>query len=217
MTDAFLALVPLYGGWILMAVTFLSCLALPVPSSFMMLAGGAFAASGDLNLLTATLSAFAGAVVGDQTGYLIGNKGGTPLVSRLQRRPKTADTVQRASRLLEQRGGIAVFLTRWLLSPLGPYVNLIGGAMGLGWQRFTFGSVSGEALWVSIYTGLGFVFAGQIAEVAQIASDLAGLLAAATVTIMLGTFLFRHRHDHSTKNTAKGTTYSQPESKPNKQ
>ena len=197
MTDALVALVPLYGGWILMVVTFLSCLALPVPSSFLMLAGGAFAASGDLGLGTAVLSAYGGAVAGDQSGYLIGNKGGAPLVSRLGRHPKASEALHRATDLVTRRGGIAVFLTRWLFSPLGPYVNFIGGAMGLSWHRFTLGSLSGEAVWVSLYTGLGFLFAAQIVEVAQIATDLAGLLAAAAVAGVLGMQLFRNRHDQT--------------------
>ncbi|MFW2543551.1 DedA family protein [Primorskyibacter sp. 2E107] len=191
MTDMLLALVPEYGGWILMAVTFFSCLALPVPSSFLMLAGGAFAASGDLTMTTVLASALGGALVGDQTGYLIGRKGGAPLIARLQHARRSAGLLKRAQRMIDQRGGVAVFLTRWLFSPLGPYVNFIGGAMGLDWRRFTLGSLSGESLWVSLYTGLGFAFASQIAEVAQIASDLIGLLAALLVTVVLGRFLFR--------------------------
>ncbi|WP_425101173.1 DedA family protein [Tropicibacter sp. S64] len=150
MTDTLLALVPVYGGWILMAVTFLSCLAIPVPSSLLMLAGGAFAASDDLALLTVLASALGGALAGDQTGYLLGRKGGTPLIARLETHERSAGLIARARRMITERGVVSVFLTRWLFSPLGPYVNFIGGAMGLDWRRFTAGSVSGESVWVLI-------------------------------------------------------------------
>jgi len=48
MTDLILTLAADYGVPLLFSVTFLSCLALPVPSSLLMLASGGFAAAGDL-------------------------------------------------------------------------------------------------------------------------------------------------------------------------
>ena len=62
MTDVVLALVPHYGPWVLAIATFLSCLALPAPASLLMIAGGAFVASGDLSLVYTAGAAFAGAV-----------------------------------------------------------------------------------------------------------------------------------------------------------
>lgn len=40
-TDAVFALLTTYGPWVVFAAAFLSCLALPIPTSLMMLAGGA--------------------------------------------------------------------------------------------------------------------------------------------------------------------------------
>ena len=64
-----LSLIADYGVPILFCVTFLSCLALPVPSSLLMLASGGFAATGDLSLTAVLLAAFIGAVLGDNSGY----------------------------------------------------------------------------------------------------------------------------------------------------
>jgi membrane protein DedA with SNARE-associated domain len=50
MIDALLAAVPTHGVWLVAAVTFLSCLALPMPASLVMLTAGGFAAAGDLDL-----------------------------------------------------------------------------------------------------------------------------------------------------------------------
>ena len=68
MTDWFLALVPDYGLWLVALTTFLSCLALPVPSSMLMLAAGGFAAAGDLTLTGAARAALAGAILSAETG-----------------------------------------------------------------------------------------------------------------------------------------------------
>ena len=68
MTEVILALAADYGVPLLFCVTFLSCLALPVPSSLLMLASGGFAAAGDLSLPAVAAAAFCGAVIGDNTG-----------------------------------------------------------------------------------------------------------------------------------------------------
>ena len=193
MTETLFALVPVWGAWIVTAVTFLSCLALPVPSSFVMLAGGAFAASGDLPLAAVALGAWSGAVLGDQIGYLIGRRSGPALLRRLARGPRRARTLQQARTALAARGGLAVFLSRWLFSPLGPYVNFLSGAGGLTWGRFTQGSVSGEAVWVLIYVTLGWMFSAQIEAVAEIAGNALGLLAALAVMGVTGRQIWRRR------------------------
>ncbi len=190
MTDTLLALVPDYGMALLFAATYFSCLALPIPASLLMLAGGAFAATGDLSLIGVGFAAFAGAVVGDQTGFLIGRWGGTPIVARLSRKPAQARLLHSARAGLDARGDATVFLTRWLFSPLGPAVNLAAGAMGSSWVRFTIAGVGGEAIWVGVYTGPGYLFADSLADVTQAVTSIAGLLAAGVLTIWLGRILW---------------------------
>lgn len=73
-----LGLVPTYGPWLIGASTFLSCLALPVPVSILMLTAGGFVASGDLGALQIVVAALAGEVLGDQAGFRIGRIGGGP-------------------------------------------------------------------------------------------------------------------------------------------
>jgi membrane protein DedA with SNARE-associated domain len=190
-TEALLALVPVWGIWLVAAGTFLSCLALPVPSSLIMLAAGGFAAAGDLVLWQVAAAAWGGALAGDQTGYGAGRAGGRVLLERLRRRPSSAAALARAEGFVARRGGMAVFLSRWLVSPLGPYVNLLTGAAGLGWGRFTLADAAGEAVWVAIYVGLGFAFADRIAALADLLGNLSGLLAAGVVAAGLGVWLFR--------------------------
>lgn len=181
MSENVFELVTSYGAWVIFASAFLSCLALPIPTSLMMLTGGALVATGDLDLVTVTAAAYFGAVLGDQTGFFIGRFGGAPLIARLARAPSRAAVLGRARRLVEKRGGMGVFLSTWLFAPLGPWVNFIAGATRLGWARFSLADIAGETVWVVLYVGLGYGFASQVSVVAEVMGNIMGLLAALAV------------------------------------
>lgn len=191
-TETLLALVPEYGALLVAAITFASCLALPVPASLAMLAGGAFAATGDLSLAGVSGAALAGAVLGDQAGWWLG-RSGSGLLARLTARPDRARLLAQARHRLDRHAGPTVYLTRWLFSPLGPWVNLAAGATGLGWARFTLASISGEATWVALYVGLGWAFAAQVDRLGSLMGSLAGFAAAAGVAALLLRLLWKHR------------------------
>jgi membrane protein DedA with SNARE-associated domain len=129
------------------------------------------------------LAAYAGAVIGDQAGYLIGRYGGTPVIERLARAPARRAVLARARALVDRHGGLGVFFSTWAIAPLGPWVNFVAGATGLGWLRFTVADVLGEVIWVTLYVGLGYSFAANVAAVAEAMGDLMGLLAALVVAL----------------------------------
>jgi membrane-associated protein len=189
-SDALLGLVVGYGVAAVFVITFLSCLAVPVPSSLVMLAAGAFAASGDLDLAPVLAAAFLGAVIGDQTGFGVGRLGQARVAAALAR-PRRAEAAGRARAAIDRWGGPGIFLSRWLFSPLGPWVNLVAGAGGFAWPSFSLWGAAGEAVWVAIYVGLGFAFAGRITEIAALLGNSVGLLVAALVSAALVTVTVR--------------------------
>ncbi|GGD34294.1 DedA family protein [Sinisalibacter lacisalsi] len=181
MSETVFALVAAYGPWAIFASAFLSCLALPIPTSLMMLTGGAFIAAGDLDPWGVVAGAYAGAVVGDQAGFLIGRFGGRRVLDRLARVPARATVLARARKVVDRHGGLGVFFSTWLVAPLGPWVNLIAGATGLRWARFTIWDILGEMVWVSAYVGLGYGFAAQVSNIADLLGNAVGLLVALVV------------------------------------
>ncbi|WP_299921995.1 DedA family protein [uncultured Pelagimonas sp.] len=183
MTETVFGLVAQYGVYVIFASAFLSCLALPIPTSLMMLTGGAFVASGDLTFWSVGISAYLGAVLGDQAGYFIGRAGGAPLTARLSQSPSRAKVLTQAQQLVDRRGGLGVFFSTWAVAPLGPWVNFISGATGLNWWRFAVWDVLGETVWVTVYVGLGYVFMDQVATVAEIMGDVIGLLVAVVLAV----------------------------------
>lgn len=180
-----------YGAIALCLVTFLSCLALPVPASLLMMTAGAFVAAGDLSFLACFCAAFLGAIVGDQAGYALGQRA-EPWLRAKAGRDKLRT---KAEAFVQKWGRWGVFFSRWLASPLGPYVNLIGGAAGLRWREFTTFGFAGEAVWVSMYLGLGMGFAGQISEISALVGNASGVLAGGVVMLVSGWWL-KHRVAH---------------------
>lgn len=195
MTETLLALVPEWGPVLIALANFLACIALPIPASLVMLAGGAFAASGDLPFAMVWGGGFAGAVLGDQAGYLLGKLAGGPLLAWMEARPKSGRLLKRAVTWLEDRQRPAVFYSRWLVSALGPYVNLAAGAARLPWPGFAVASASGEAIWVTIYIGLGYWFSADIQALGSTLGNLGLAMAAGVVALVLGRALLRMAHE----------------------
>ncbi|MFZ5750322.1 MAG: DedA family protein [Pseudomonadota bacterium] len=188
-TDWVMALVPVHGLWVLALSTFLSCLAIPMPASLVMLTGGAFAAAGDLVLWQAATAAFGGAVLGDQAGFWVARRAGPPLLRRLSASPSRAKVIGRVRGLLQDRGDWAVFLTRWLFSALGPWLNFVAGAADFTPGRFLVMSALGEALWVALYLGTGFGFAANLGAATELLGSALGFLAGLGAMIGLGWWL----------------------------
>lgn len=191
MTDWLLGLVPQYGLWLLAATTFFSCLALPFPASILMMTAGGFVAAGDLVLWATFAAAAGGGIAGDQVGYWAGRSAGASLLARVRRDPARDKLVGKAIAIMDKRGIIAVFLTRWLFSPLGPWVNLTAGSASYDWLRFTSSGIAGEAVWAGLYVGMGYVFAGNIEAASNMLGSVLGFVAAGTAALGLGWWLWR--------------------------
>ncbi|MEO6300249.1 MAG: DedA family protein [Paracoccaceae bacterium] len=195
MTDWLLALVPTYGLWLLAIVTFLACLALPVPCSILMLTAGGFVATEDLVLWHVIAAALTGAIAGDQIGYRIGLVGGHAFLTRLSANPTRGKLILRATDLMNRHGALGIFVTRWLLPPVSPWATYAAGATGLPWLRFSLGALAGEVIWVGLYVFVGFSFAGNIEAASEFASSFLGILAGIAAMLGFGWWLIVSRRE----------------------
>lgn len=187
-SDTVLALLPELGLPVLGGTVMLASLGVPMlPASLMVLVAGTLAAAGELPVIATALTALCAALLGDQLGFWLGRLLGPRVAQR------TDTTTERAIALLAARGPMAVFLSRWLIAPLGPAMNVVAGAGGLSWQRFTLADFAGEMVWASSYMALGASFAPFIPQIAELSSDVTTLLAALAVALAAGVMLRRHR------------------------
>jgi membrane protein DedA with SNARE-associated domain len=169
-----------YGAWVLGATTLLSAVGLPLPATMLLVAAGALARQGTLDWAAAVALAAAGASLGDAASYWLGRSGSRLLAGRVQ----TAPAWQRARGAFRRWGGLAIFLSRFALTPLALPVNLIAGSTRYSAWRFIAPVVLGESLWVIAFGGLGYVFVDQWAALSNVISSQAGGLSAYLVALI---------------------------------
>ena len=192
MTDQLLGLLSLYGIPALFIILVISSIGAPFPVMFVLIAAGSFVAQGEMNLWEVLLFASAGAIVGDQIGYCIGRWGGRRVIDGITRRLGGANKIARTEALANRWGGGAIFFTRWLLTPLGPWINLTSGATRYSWPRFIIWDVLGEALWVGLYVMLGNLFSDAVEDLADLFSNLTWVIVGIVAASFLGWKLFQY-------------------------
>jgi membrane-associated protein len=172
LTDLFLTGMLTYGPPAFGLALLLGALGIPVPGTLFVLAAGAFGRQGILDLAAASGFGLVGAMLGDSTGYLVGRfaKGW------VERRFGQSTAWQSAQQTFERRGGLAIYLTRFLLTPVAVPTNLIAGGSGYSFWRFLSYDGAGEVTWIILYGGLGYIFGSQWEAINQFISDFSGLL-----------------------------------------
>ena len=84
----------------------------PLPGETSLVAGGVLASKGHLSIYLVIVAAAAGAIVGDNVGYVIGRRGGRWLMSRGGERRQRL--LARGEEFFDKHGAKAVFFGRWL-------------------------------------------------------------------------------------------------------
>lgn len=189
--EQLLSLLAMYGLPILAAVLFAGSIGLPLPGALLLIASGSFVAGGQMRLWPVLIAASVASIAGDLTGYSLGRWVGHAALRRVS--PKLRERLDETERSVRKWGAWGIFLTRWLITPLGPWVNLISGASEVPWPQFLVWDVFGEILWVALYVSLGWVIAGEVQTVSALASDITWILLSLAVAGILAWRLVRIR------------------------
>jgi membrane protein DedA with SNARE-associated domain len=193
LSDQLLAALGLYGLPILFGVIAVAAAGVPLPAAVMLVAAGSFVELGEMKLWQVIVMASAGAILGDQIGYALGRWGGRRLAARIGRRMRDGDAkIRRAESVITSWGGAGIFFTRWLVTPLGPWINLTSGVAGYSWRRFLVWDAFGEVLWVVLYVLLGKVFSDRVQALVELLGNLAWVIIGLIVAAILGWRLLRY-------------------------
>ena len=169
--------------WVLLLVLLVSAgdaLVPPVPSESVVVALAAVSVAVDgPNLLLLGATAAVGAFLGDTATYLAGRRFGFERLSRTAR-PALRRALDRATRTLEQRGGLVILVARYV--PVGRVaVNLTAGATAYPPRRFL-----GFATLAALTWSAWSVMVGALAGRWMAHNPLLGAAAGVTVALLLG-------------------------------
>lgn len=149
-----------YGYLAVAGFVFLEDFGVPVPGETILILGAVYAGTGRLSIFLVGLLGFAAAVMGDNLGFAIGHFGGRRLVDRYGRYVLlTPERVDKATRFFDRHGGKIVVVARFI-EGLRQANGIIAGISGMQWVRFVVFNAIGAALWVAVWTSVGY-FSGS--------------------------------------------------------
>lgn len=192
MSDYLLSMLGVYGLPLLFGILLVGSVGFPMPSSLLLIAAGSFIEQGEMSLWPVLGLAAAGAIIGDNLGYALGRWGGRRVTGKITNLVGGEERLKSAEDWLKHRQGAGVFLSRWLLTPLGPIVNIICGTTNYPWPRFLLYDVLGEALWVVLYVMLGRFFSDRVQAMSDLLGDFTWMILGLFAALVLGWMLFRH-------------------------
>ncbi|MFC3181980.1 DedA family protein [Cypionkella sinensis] len=190
------ALIHHYGGIVLFVSLTLETLGLPFPGESALILSATLAGSGKISIWVVAISAWCGAVLGDNIAYVIGRKYGRTVVTQYGARfGVTESRYARVEAIFARFGPLMVIAARFVVL-LRQMNGLVAGTAGMHWAAFALSNMVGAALWVGFWTTLAYQF-GHSADVLPFIGRHIGLLASALMALALIGLLVGYWRKHA--------------------
>jgi membrane protein DedA with SNARE-associated domain len=177
-----------YGYWAVLLVVTAESMGLPVPGETMLLTAAIYASiSGHLAIGMVIVAAAAGAILGDNLGYLIGRLVGSRLERRFGVEGRSARALLVGRYVFRKHGGKAVFFGRFV-AVLRVFAAFLAGATRMSWPRFALFNASGGILWAIVMGLLGYGLGASVTG----PLGIAGMAGAALIMVALTLVVRRH-------------------------
>jgi len=136
---------------------------IPIPSELVMPPAGYLAQQGEMNMLLAIVCGTMGSLVGAYLNYFAAHYLGRPLILKYGRYVWISEAkFARVETFFLRHGEISTFIGR-LLPVVRHLISLPAGLAGMNHLKFSFYTLLGAALWVTVLTWIGY-FIGKEQE-----------------------------------------------------
>jgi membrane protein DedA with SNARE-associated domain len=171
-----LAFLVRHGYVVLLGWVFVEQIGIPIPSVPLLLAAGALAGTGRMNIFLALVIAMFAAVCADSLWYQLGRIKGIRILQLLCKISLEPDSCVRKTEGLFSREGSRSLIFAKFIPGLGTVAPPLAGVFHMRLGRFLMFDALGALLWAGSFLGAGYIFSGQIERIAERLAALGGRL-----------------------------------------
>ena len=176
-------------GWVL-----LEQMGLPIPAAPLLIAAGALARAGKMNLTFAVTLAFIAVILADLFWYSLGRYRGGRILKLLCRISLEPDSCVRRTENLFVRHGVRSLLVAKFIPGLNTAAPSLAGIFRMPVGRFMIFDSLGGLFWVVTVTSLGLILSDQLEQIAlRWGGWLVAVLAGSLAAYVLSKFIQRRR------------------------
>ncbi len=184
-----------HGEAVLFAVVFVEQIGLPIPAVPVLLAAGALAGAGKMNLTAAIGLSVLACFGGDLAWYYLGRHRGRQALMLLCRISLEPDSCVRRTETLFERHGVRSLVIAKFIFGLSTIAPALAGLFGVSGRRFFIYNGLGALLWTIAFVAPGYLFADQIERIAmqhaEVGASAAFILAGALGAYIMYKYLHR--------------------------
>jgi membrane protein DedA with SNARE-associated domain len=168
-------------------------LGIPVPGETMLVTAAIYAGTtGRLSIFWVIVASSAGAILGDNIGYVIGRTGGYRLLKRYGRYIRLEENRLRLGQYLFHKHGPKVVFFGRFVSVLRIFAAFLAGVNHMHWRRFLIFNAAGGIIWSTIY-GIAAYLLGQ--QLLRLSGPVDAALAVAGVIVIIAVIVFLRRNE----------------------
>jgi membrane protein DedA with SNARE-associated domain len=185
-------LIDTYGYMAVFLLVGAESLGIPVPGETALIVAGTYAGhTHRLNPWIIFLVASAAAIIGDNIGFWIGDKGGYRLARRYGHVVRLDEHKLKIARYVFDIHGVKVVFLGRFVSILRTYAAFLAGTSRMRWRKFLPANAAGGIVWAGIYT-LAAYLAGNALQRASHTIDLI-IVGVAVLAVTAVIFLVRRQ------------------------
>jgi membrane protein DedA with SNARE-associated domain len=159
-----------YGVFAVSLILAFEALGAPVPAETLLIFASVLARRGEMSLPALLIFGWAGSVLGDNVGYVIGRTLGRATISRYGAKIGLTDARTSAIEGIFSRYGSATVLFARFFSILRQLNGIVAGTLGMSWWRFLLFNAIGAALWVAVWVFATAYFTEHTEVIARLAN-----------------------------------------------
>lgn len=135
-----------------------------LPGDSLLITAGLFAARGDFNVTSLIAALITAAIVGNATGYWIGQRTGTALYSRPDSLLFRREHLRMTHEYYERHGGKTIVFAQFI-PILRTFAPVVAGVGQMGYRKFATFNVVGAIAWVTSMTLAGYALGSLIPNI----------------------------------------------------